>query len=55
MDEATAGLDREYCPRLIQWLQQFLAGGGRMVWCTHLEEELKALCGSSLRLESPTP
>lgn len=51
MDEATAGLDRDYIPRLLEWLEGFLAGGGSLVWCSHRQEELERLCGAVLRLE----
>lgn len=50
MDEATAGLDRSYCPRLLDWLEAFLAKGGRIVWCSHHAHELERLCGSCIRL-----
>lgn len=51
MDEATAGLDRHYRDALLSYLQEdFLKKGGRMVWCTHLPEELTRLCGSILPL-----
>ena len=51
MDEATTGLDRAYVPRLLDWLEAFLAGGGSLVWCSHHREELERLCGAVLRLE----
>ena len=51
MDEATAGLDRDYVPRLLDWLEGFTAGGGSLVWCSHRPEELERLCGAVLRLE----
>ena len=50
MDEATTGLDREYCERLLVWLEGFLARGDRMVWCSHHPEELKRLCGVCLKI-----
>lgn len=51
MDEATAGLDRHYREALLCYLQEdFLKKGGRMVWCTHLPEELTRLCDSILPL-----
>ena len=50
MDEATTGLDRSYCPRLLDWLEGFLARGGRIVWCSHHADELERLCGSCIRL-----
>lgn len=51
MDEATTGLDQAYVPRLLAWLEAFLAGGGSLVWCSHHREELERLCGAVLRLE----
>ena len=51
MDEATSGLDREYIPRLLDWLEEFVAGGGSLIWCSHRPEELNRLCGAILRLE----
>lgn len=51
MDEATAGLDRDYVPRLLDWLEEFVAGGGSLVWCSHHQAELDRLCGAVLRLE----
>ena len=50
MDEATTGLDRSYCPRLLDWLESFLSKGGRIVWCSHHEDELERLCGGCIRL-----
>ena len=50
MDEATTGLDRSYCPQLLDWLEGFLARGGRIVWCSHHADELERLCGSCIRL-----
>lgn len=50
MDEATTGLDREYRERLLQWLEGFLARGGRMIWCSHHPEELRRLCGVCLKI-----
>lgn len=52
MDEATAGLDRDYVPRLLNWLEGFLAGGGSLIWCSHHPEELNRLCGAVLTLEN---
>ena len=52
MDESTAGLDRAYVPRLLDWLEGcYLPGGGSLVWCSHHPEELERLCGAVLRLE----
>lgn len=52
MDEATTGLDRDYVPRLLGWLEDFVSGGGGLVWCSHHEEELDRLCGAVLTLEN---
>lgn len=49
MDEATTGLDQEYCLRLMDWLETFLRQGGRLVWCSHHSHELERLCDSCLR------
>ncbi len=52
MDEATAGLDRDYVPRLLDWLEGvYLPGGGSVIWCSHHPAELERLCGAVLRLE----
>ena len=51
MDEATAGLDRAYVPRLLDWLEGFVARGGSLIWCSHHQPELERLCGAVLRLE----
>lgn len=51
MDESTAGLDGDYVPRLLDWLEEYLAGGGSVVWCSHHPQELERLCGAVLRLE----
>ena len=52
MDEATTGLDRGYVPRLLDWLEDFVAGGGGLVWCSHHAGELDRLCGAVLTLEN---
>ena len=52
MDEATAGLDQGYVPRLLDWMERFVAGGGSLVWCSHQPAELERLCGAVLRLEN---
>ena len=52
MDESTAGLDRDYVPRLLDWLEDFVAGGGGLVWCSHHAGELDRLCGAVLTLEN---
>lgn len=54
MDEATSGLDGSYVPQLLDWLEGFVAGGGRLVWCSHHPAELERLCGAVLRLENGT-
>ena len=52
MDESTAGLDRDYVPRLLDWLESvYLPGGGSVIWCSHHPAELERLCGAVLRLE----
>ena len=52
MDESTAGLDRDYVPRLLDWLGGvYLPGGGSVIWCSHHPAELERLCGAVLRLE----
>lgn len=51
MDEATAGLDQSYVPRLLDWLDAFVAGGGSLMWCSHHQRELDRLCGAVLTLE----
>lgn len=51
MDEATGGLDRDYVPRLLDWLERHVSGGGSLVWCSHRPDELERLCGAVLRLE----
>lgn len=50
MDEATTGLDRDYRMALLTWLEGFLAGGGRLIWCSHDPEELDRLCGDRIRI-----
>ena len=52
MDESTAGLDQDYVPRLLDWLEGvYLPGGGSVIWCSHHPAELERLCGAVLRLE----
>lgn len=51
MDEATGGLDRDYVPRLLDWLEKYVDRGGSLVWCSHRSDELDRLCGAVLRLE----
>ena len=50
MDEATTGLDRDYRLALMQWLENYLSAGGRMIWCSHDPEELDRLCGDRLHV-----
>lgn len=50
MDEATTGLDRDYCEKLLSWLEDYLHRGGRIIWCSHHREELDRLCGGCLRI-----
>ncbi len=52
MDEATTGLDAEYRENLLGYLEAWLQRGGRMVWCSHLPEENRRLCGSVLRIDA---
>lgn len=51
MDEATVGLDKDYSQKLMTWLEDYLRKGGRILWCSHHQEELDRLCGSCLRLQ----
>lgn len=51
MDEVTGGLDRDYVPRLLDWMEKYVARGGSLVWCSHRSDELERLCGAVLRLE----
>ena len=52
MDEAASGLDGDYVPKLLDWLEEnFLPGGGSLIWCSHHPDELERLCGAVLRLE----
>lgn len=52
MDESTSGLDRDYVPRLLDWLEHvYLPGCGSLIWCSHHQGELERLCGAVLRLE----
>ena len=52
MDEATSGLDGAYVPRLLDWLERYVAQGGSLIWCSHRREELERLCGAVLTLEN---
>lgn len=51
MDEATAGLDRNYREVFLAYLEQYLQKGGRILFCSHDPRELKRLCGSYLHLQ----
>ncbi len=51
MDEATTGLDKDYCEKLLTWLQQYLACGGRILWCSHHKQELDRLCSGVLSMD----
>lgn len=52
MDEASSGLDGDYVPRLLDWLEGvYLPGGGSLIWCSHHPDELARLCGAVLTLE----
>ena len=51
MDEATSGLDQGYVPKLLDWLEAYLAAGGSLIWCSHHPAELERLCGAVLTLE----
>ena len=50
MDEATTGLDKSYCERLLTWLEGFLSRGGSMIWCSHHPNELQRLCGACIQI-----
>ena len=52
LDEATAGLDRDYRARFLAYLEQYLLSGGRILFCSHDPEELSQLCGSYLHLQN---
>lgn len=52
MDEATAGLDAHFRESLLTWLEEYMKKGGRLLWCSHLEEENSRLCGTILPLSS---
>ena len=51
LDEATAGLDRDYRARFLAYLEQYLLSEGRILLCSHDPEELSQLCGSYLHLQ----
>ena len=51
MDEATTGLDKDYCRKLLTWLEGYMARGGRILWCSHHKQELDRLCGGVLSMD----
>ena len=51
LDEAPAGLDRDYRNTFLAYLESFLQQGGRILFCSHDPRELKRLCGSYLHLQ----
>ena len=52
MDEATTGLDKAYCERLLDWLEDYLNQGGRIIWCSHQQDELARLCGACIQISN---
>ena len=50
MDEATTGLDSRFRENLLTYLEDYLKRGGRILWCSHLPEENRRLCGTVLPL-----
>lgn len=50
MDEATTGLDEMYTARLLNYLEDYLSQGGRMLWCSHHTQEISRLCGNTIHL-----
>lgn len=52
LDEATSGLDGDYRAAFLNYLETFLACGGRILFCSHDPEEQKRLCGSFLHLQN---
>ena len=52
MDEATTGLDKDYCEKLLTWLEGYLRRGGRIIWCSHHKQELDRLCSSILPMDA---
>jgi len=50
MDEATTGLDVAFREALLTYLEDYLRKGGRMLWCSHLPDESRRLCGTVLPL-----
>ena len=51
MDEATTGLDKDYCQKLLTWLEGYLSHGGRILWCSHHKQELDRLCSGILSMD----
>ena len=51
MDEATTGLDKDYCEKLLSWLEAYLSRGGRILWCSHHKQELDRLCSGILPMD----
>ena len=51
MDEATTGLDKDYCEKLLSWLKAYLSRGGRILWCSHHKQELDRLCSGILPMD----
>ena len=52
MDEATTGLDKDYCEKLLSWLEGYLRRGGRILWCSHHKQELDRLCSGILPMDA---
>lgn len=50
MDEATTGLDKSYCEKLLDWLEIYLQRGGSIIWCSHHQDELSRLCGARIQI-----
>ena len=55
MDEATSGLDGDYCQALLNWVEAYLGSGGSVIWCSHHPEEIRRLCGSVIKLGNEEP
>ena len=52
MDEATAGLDASYKSALLHWLKSYTQKGGRIVWCSHADDEFNYLCNKVYTISS---
>lgn len=52
LDEATAGLDAGYRKAFLDWLEDYLKTGGRILFCSHDPSECTRLCGSYIHLQS---